>query len=127
MTYLLDTNILIIYIKGGLLRDFVETKFDPMGKGNQPLTSVVSVGEMKAIAKRNNWGNPKLRMLDDLFKDLIITDINSKDILDAYAEIDTFSQGKLAGRPLGISARNMGKNDLWIADRSRNRRKTTEC
>jgi tRNA(fMet)-specific endonuclease VapC len=115
MTYLLDTNILVIYIKGGLLRNFIETKFDPMGKGNYPLASVVTVGEIKAIAKRNNWGNLKLRILDDLLKDLIIADINSEDILDAYAEIDTFSQGKLAGKPLGVSARNMGKNDLWIA------------
>ena len=32
-----------------------------------------------------------------------------------YAEIDAFSQGKLKDRPLSISARNMGKNDLWIA------------
>ena len=34
-----------------------------------------------------------------------------------YAEIDAYSQGKLQGKPLplGVSARNMGKNDLWIA------------
>ncbi|NID13499.1 type II toxin-antitoxin system VapC family toxin [Fibrivirga algicola] len=34
-----------------------------------------------------------------------------------YAEIDVFSQGrsKQTPLPLGISARNMGKNDLWIA------------
>lgn len=38
-------------------------------------------------------------------------------LMDAYADIDTYSQGKhreyLA--PPGFSARNMGKNDLWIA------------
>ncbi|MBU6120983.1 PIN domain-containing protein [Hymenobacter siberiensis] len=35
----------------------------------------------------------------------------------AYARIDAYSQGKLELEPLpaGISARNMGKNDLWIA------------
>lgn len=34
-----------------------------------------------------------------------------------YGEIDAFSQGKLKGQPLpaGLSSRNMGKNDLWIA------------
>jgi tRNA(fMet)-specific endonuclease VapC len=40
----------------------------------------------------------------------------AQDILNLYGEIDAFSQGKLQ-RPLpnGVSARNMGKNDLWIA------------
>jgi len=35
--------------------------------------------------------------------------------MQAYAEIDAYSQGNLPGKPLGLSARNMGKNDLWIA------------
>lgn len=34
---------------------------------------------------------------------------------ERYAEIDTFSQGKLPNKRLGMTARNMGKNDLWIA------------
>ena len=43
--------------------------------------------------------------------------IIKRDLLDAYAEIDTYSKGKLAERPLptGHTARKMGKNDLWIA------------
>ena len=41
--------------------------------------------------------------------------MRSKDIIYRYAEIDAYSQNKLTGQPLGISARNMGKNDLWIA------------
>ena len=36
-------------------------------------------------------------------------------IIKRYAEIDAFSQDKLKNRPLNYSARNMGKNDLWIA------------
>ncbi len=33
------------------------------------------------------------------------------------AEIDTYSKGKFTERPLptGLTARKMGKNDLWIA------------
>jgi tRNA(fMet)-specific endonuclease VapC len=48
---------------------------------------------------------------------LSIIDINNDAILQKYAEIDAFSQGKLFGKslPIGMSARNMGKNDLWIA------------
>jgi tRNA(fMet)-specific endonuclease VapC len=37
--------------------------------------------------------------------------------MDAYADIDTFSQGKhpIYNEKNAFSARNMGKNDLWIA------------
>lgn len=39
------------------------------------------------------------------------------ELTQAYAIIDAYSQGKhpLKKLPEGISARNMGKNDLWIA------------
>ncbi len=38
-------------------------------------------------------------------------------LLVPYIEIDTYSQGKHPNLnlPIGISARNMGKNDIWIA------------
>lgn len=42
-------------------------------------------------------------------------DIRFQPIIDAYAEIETFSQGKHKAKSLGTTARNMGKNDLWIA------------
>ena len=38
-------------------------------------------------------------------------------LIPAYVYLETYSQGRLAAQPLppGLSARNMGKNDLWIA------------
>ena len=54
-------------------------------------------------------------MLDEILNSLIIADINSEDVIDRYAEIDAFSQGKLKDAPLPMTTRNMGKNDLWIA------------
>ena len=38
-------------------------------------------------------------------------------LTDVYATIDAYSQGELMSDPLpqGTSARNMGKNDIWIA------------
>ena len=64
---------------------------------------------------RNNWGIKKLLLLDEILNALIVIDINAEDIIEAYAEIDTYSQGKLKSKPLSMTARNMGKNDLWIA------------
>ena len=40
---------------------------------------------------------------------------NDDNLMEAYARIDAYSQGRLQGEPLDMSARNMGKNDLWIA------------
>jgi len=42
-------------------------------------------------------------------------EVGFRPIIDAYVEIDTFSQGKHETKQLKLSARNMGKNDLWIA------------
>ena len=41
----------------------------------------------------------------------------SRAFMRPYARLDAYSQGKLHTLPLppGLSARNMGKNDLWIA------------
>jgi predicted nucleic acid-binding protein len=64
-----------------------------------------------------NWGAKKQQDLNDLLRRVPHIDINHDAILQRYAEIDAFSQGKLASKnfPVGMSARNMGKNDLWIA------------
>ena len=115
MNYLLDTNIILIYIRDLWTRDHIENKYDPFGNQNNPIISVVTVGEIKSIARRNYWGKAKVSLLNEILNNLIITDINVEDLVEMYAEIDAFSQGKIKEKPLELSARNMGKNDLWIA------------
>jgi tRNA(fMet)-specific endonuclease VapC len=60
-------------------------------------------------------GKARIDKLDRLLDAFVITDINSTDVVKQYAEIDTFSQGKLKSKNLNHSARNMDKNDIWIA------------
>jgi len=115
MAYLFDTNILLIYLRDNATRQWIDQNFAPLAQGNIPVISVVSVGEIRSIALRNNWGKKKLQQLEELLNQLVVADINAKDVIEKYAEIDAFSQGKLKGKPLGTSSRNMGKNDLWIA------------
>jgi len=50
-----------------------------------------------------------------MLNDFMIADINIESIIEKYAEIDAYSQGKLKGKKVNFTARNMGKNDLWIA------------
>ena len=53
--------------------------------------------------------------LNKITSHFVIADINAESIIQKYAEIDAFSQGKLEGVQLNDSSRNMGKNDIWIA------------
>lgn len=55
--------------------------------------------------------------MNDLIKKVPSVKIDSEQILNAFAEIDSFSQGKHPSikLPEGISARNMHDNDIWIA------------
>jgi predicted nucleic acid-binding protein len=82
---------------------------------NQLIISVVSVGEIKSLAIKNNWGARKIDKLQKLLGKFVIADINVEEVIDKYAEIDAYSQGKLPGRTGNFTSRNMGKNDLWIA------------
>lgn len=114
MKYLFDTNILIHYIRRSPLFHDVEREYDPFGLGNHPLVSVVAIGEIKSFATQSEWGNKRWTELYEMLEKFTKIDIRYGIIDDRYAEIDTFSQNKLPGQPLGLTPRNMGKNDLWI-------------
>lgn len=77
--------------------------------------SIVSKAEIISISVQRAWGQRKVDKLKELVSEILIIPINTDDIVDTYADINAFSQGKHKLRPLGKSARNMGKNDLWIA------------
>lgn len=115
MNFLFDSNAILIYLKDEQKRDWLDKNCNPLGYENTAIISVVVLGELESLALKNNWGENRKRNLKKFLQKFIITDINSKDVINLYAEIDAFSQGKLIGKPLNNSARNMGKNDLWIA------------
>ena len=93
----------------------LENTLDLLIPQNKLLTSVVSIGEIKSIALRNKWGKTKLQEIENVVQEFLVLDIHTEEIVDKYAEIDAFSQGKHPFKSLKTSARNMGKNDLWIA------------
>lgn len=116
MRYVLDTNILLHYLRKSDLSVQIDNRFNPLDSSrHEAILCVVSVGEIRALAKINHWGKRRVEKIEVLCNELLITDINSEDVIERYAEIDAFSQGKLLDRPLRMSSRNMGKNDLWIA------------
>jgi tRNA(fMet)-specific endonuclease VapC len=113
--YLLDTNVLLKCLQNKAFKDKLQAELQLFSSFNQAIISIVSIGELKSLAMRNNWGERKIEIMLSFLQNFILIGINAVDITDKYAEIEAYSQGR---HPLFIqplSARNMGKNDLWIA------------
>ena len=106
MSLLLDTNILIAYIRYGLLGQYIEAIYNLYTLQPAPSISIVTEGEIHAIALRHNWGAAKLASLQRLLNVVTIVPLPYRNIVDAYARIDHYCvRNSLA----------VGKNDLWIA------------
>lgn len=82
----------------------------------QAIIPMVVAGELEAFALKADWGYQKVTFLQSLLDYYPLVEV-SRALTGLYAQIDAFSQGRLpsASLPPSMSARNMGKNDLWIA------------
>ena len=115
-TYFLDTGILLGFVRGAGYAAYAERKFAVNQPPNVSLMSVVSKGELYSLAIQLGWGTQKRLSLEHLLLQIPNVDINKDPVIQRYAEIDAYSQGKDSARrpPAGFTSRNMGKNDLWI-------------
>jgi tRNA(fMet)-specific endonuclease VapC len=114
MNYLWDTNILVYYIRNSNKYHEWNDLYRFFENGNNVFLSIVNIGEIESLAYQLDWGTVRRQRLQDIVNQIHLLDIY-EEIIHAYAEIDAYSQGKLRSRPLGISARSMGKNDVWLA------------
>lgn len=104
--YLLDTNILLAYIRDSALSMWIEAVHGLLTLRLIPGYSIVSEGELRVLALRLNWGAARLRRLEHLLTTFTRISLDVSGVIDAYATIDAYTVR--AGRP-------MGKNDVWIA------------
>ena len=115
--YILDTNVIVHIVNNTSVWKYIEEQFQPLDLPNRSFISMVSIAELLAIAQRRNWGKRKMGLIQELLTDKINHLELSMDMIPHYVDIQNYSQGyhskfKL---PRGISARNMGKHDMWIA------------
>ena len=82
----------------------------------QAIIPMVVAGELEAFALKADWGYQKVTFLQSILDYYPLVEV-SRTLISLYAQVDAFSQGLLRSIPLppGMSSRNMGKNDLWIA------------
>lgn len=117
MPFLLDSNILLPIVRNERVWEHLKRQYFSTGLRGNAFISAVSIGEVRVIARRNKWGTQKTRRLLQILNQIRPFPILDKSIQDAYVNIDTYSQNnhKSLTLPSKYSARNMGKNDLWIA------------
>lgn len=115
MNYILDTNLVLIYLRSGELARKIEDDLKLFINKSNLVVSVVTVGELKSISIQNKWGKRKVQEMLKTLDEFLVADIKTNRILERYADIDAYSQGKLERLKGDFTSRNMGKNDLWIA------------
>lgn len=106
ISFLLDTNILLAYLRNSLLAQYLEATYGLEQIQPPPLISVVTEGEVRAFALKRGWGARKIADMERRLAALEVVPLPFSSILDAYARIDDHC------------TRNgfvLGKNDLWIA------------
>ncbi len=116
-TFILDTNILVGIIRGSDYASHVINKFDLFNPENLCLISIVSRAEINSFAIKRGWGNEKIGIMNELLNKIPYVKIDSYNIINAFAEIDSYNFGKHPSKklPVGMSSRNIPDNDIWIA------------
>ncbi|MBC8155044.1 MAG: PIN domain-containing protein [Bacteroidetes bacterium] len=117
MRYLLDTNVLVNAIRESSLYTGIVTNYGLENPGNLTIISEVTIGELYSLALQRNWGNAKRERMMRIIKRFTAQRISFESIYNTYADLDAYSQGRHPALPAppGLTARNMGKNDLWLA------------
>lgn len=106
MLYILDTNILIAYVRLGKLYTHLEASYNLWTAAPSPIISVVTEGEIRALSEEFSWGSQKKQLLSLLLARFTVVPLPYSNVLEKYVEISEYSRR---------NGRTMGKNDLWIA------------
>lgn len=107
--YFLDATVLLALHRGKELGDYLNKTFQLSEVINRPLISIVTHGEMWAMAQRNSWGEKKRETVREMFDDLVTLDLNDPEIIESYVLVDQKNQSHPDG------ARTISDNDKWIA------------
>ena len=106
LLYLLDTNIVVHYVRRDALGQQIEAVYALLTTPTQPLVSIVTEGELRSLAQQWQWGAAKVRQLNFYLSLFRRVPLDYPGLIDAYAVLDAHSESV---------GRSMGKNDAWIA------------
>lgn len=64
--FVIDTGILVGYIRGAPYAEYVERKFQASQPPNMAVVSIISKGEMYSLEIKFRWGETKKNKLEEL-------------------------------------------------------------
>jgi tRNA(fMet)-specific endonuclease VapC len=103
---LLDTSLVLHAVRGSKLFEQADRDFWLTSRADAAMISIVTVGEMLALARKKSWGSEGTEALNERLAQLAVVGIDSPEVLERYAELDSFCEKR---------GRGVGQNDLWIA------------
>jgi tRNA(fMet)-specific endonuclease VapC len=108
-SYVLDTNVLLALIRGNNLGAAIDKAYGLRTSLQRHIVSIASQAEIWVLADKSGWREAKRDALRIMFEQLVVIPVDGQGLVDAYVQISAFDRSWPEG------ARNMGKNDLWIA------------
>lgn len=120
MQYLvLDTCAVLHLLRGNKAGIEIKEWLDSLNPQPRQIISVVTRAELLTFVKMNNWGEQRLKSLNQFLKGVPTIDINHTDdqLIDNYKLIDSYSKKKAEDANGNIKEGahiTMGKNDIWI-------------
>lgn len=106
--YLLDTNVLLHWLRGSSVCTTIDGQFGLTTSVFRPLVCEVTLGEIEAFAMSSKWGDARRQKLSEVRKKLVVIDLTDERIYRAFAEYSTLAKEH------GLAIFH-DKNDLWIA------------
>lgn len=108
-SYVLDTSALLNLIRGHDLGKSIDRAFGLRAAFHRHIVSIVSHGELRVLAARNQWGDQKLDALTLALQELVTVNLDNTALIDAYVRVEESCRNSPGGE------RKMGQNDMWIA------------
>jgi tRNA(fMet)-specific endonuclease VapC len=108
-TFVLDTTTVLHLIRGKELGKQIDAAFGLTTALHRQTVSIITHGELRVLAERNNWGPAKQKALAAALDNLVTINIDTDAFIDAYVRIEEACRNSAGGE------RKMGQNDMWIA------------
>jgi len=108
-SYVLDTNVLLALIRGKELGRSIDEAYGLRANLQRHVVSIFSQAELWVLADTNSWSDAKRDAIRWMFENLVVLPVDGQDLIDAYVQVSRADADWWEG------ARNMGKNDIWIA------------
>jgi predicted nucleic acid-binding protein len=101
----LDPEILLELFRGKEFGQWLDATYRLRERPNRPIVSIVTVGEILAIAERRGYGAERRDRLEELLADVVVVDV-TRPIAEWFALI--LAETQRIGKPIG-------EDDTWIS------------